>query len=158
MCVCALQRWCWAQVACKTPLVTNHIYLFSQALICLKHTHTHRLYVKKGLTLLLELCEEQPGRLLDRAPDLILATTRKTQKERLGGWIARDRQEKRRKKKNLVKNSQRGKSLKYSLEKPAVETSTHSNKSRAPNTASPLIVRVLGSSELPVQDLQGNKC
>lgn len=39
-------------------------------------------------------------------------------------WIARDRQEERRKK-NLVENSQRGKSLKYSLEKPAVETATH---------------------------------
>lgn len=72
--------------------------------------------------------EEHPGRLLDRVPDLILATTRKTKKERLGGGggeeIGRDRLEERRKK-NLVENSQQGKSLKYSLEKPAVETSTH---------------------------------
>lgn len=56
----------------------------------MKHTHSHThtrkhtgFIPKMGLSLLPDHVEEHPGRLLDRAPDVILAPTPK-QKEKVG--------------------------------------------------------------------------
>jgi len=98
----------------------------------------------------MENSEEQSGRMLDQAPDLIPGNPpKKTKRKSVCGYMCMCGGEGRRG--TLVKNSQRGKSLNYSLKKPAVETSTHpseaegSKHSLTSNSASAQLLTATGS-------------
>lgn len=130
MCSYTRKRWFWAKVACKKPLVTNckiiSTLLWSPlALIYIKHTS------EKGSLPPLKERWGTPGETVGLSSKLNPGNHPKTQKERLVRrvWIARDRQEERRKEgESSQKIPSEGKSLKYSPEKAAVETSTHTSE------------------------------
>lgn len=93
-------------------------------------THTNRVHVKRGLTVLLEHSEEHSG-TLGWSSSLNPWQPREKHGKKGACMCVCEEQEtgkEERRKKTLVKNSLRGKSLNYSLEKPAVETSTHTSE------------------------------
>lgn len=98
-----LQRCCRSSLH-ETFGNKSHLSIFSGPQ--LYNIYTQKLYLKKGLTLFLEFCGEQPGKSVGSRFRLNPGNHPKNSERKVGGWMARDRQEERRKKKNLVENSQ----------------------------------------------------
>lgn len=129
----------------RRPQIAKSSFLStSLALICINHTHTHTqtptVHTHRGISP--SSWSSVRNNQGDCWIDLQTKSWQPTEKRWKKGWgcggwwIAKDRQEeeeRERKKSRRIqlKNSQWGKSLKYCLKKPAVETSTHPNEAES---------------------------